>query len=140
MDHRGPEIAAAIDWEGTVLQAHGNLPARELMRRIGAARYFLTLSLAEGFGLLPLEAMALGVTVVGFDGFGGRHYMQPGVNCAVCPYPDISGLADRIIVVMRDPAYAAALAQAGRRTAAEYSYERFRATWIAEFERALAKP
>ncbi len=140
LDHRAPEIAAAIDWEGAVLQAHGELPARELLRLIGAARYFLTLSAAEGFGLIPLEAMALGATVVGFDGFGGRHYMRPGVNCAVCPYPDRADLADLIIAVMRDPAYAAALAQAGRRTAAEYSHERFRAAWIAEFERALAKP
>jgi Glycosyl transferases group 1 len=139
LDNRAPEIAAAIDWEGAVLQARGKLPARELLRLIGAARYFLTLSAAEGFGLLPLEAMALGATVVGFDGFGGRHYMRPGVNCAVCPYAHESDLADRIIAVMRDPAYAAALAQAGRGTAAEYSHERFRAAWIAEFECALAK-
>jgi len=41
------------------------------------------LSVAEGFGLVPLEAMAMGSVVVGFDGYGGREHLTPGANCAV---------------------------------------------------------
>ena len=48
-------------------------------------------SYAQGFGLMPLEAMAMGCTVVGFDGYGGRDYMRPDINCCVVPYPDIDG-------------------------------------------------
>jgi glycosyltransferase involved in cell wall biosynthesis len=102
---------------------------QEFHARIGAARHLLSLSIAEGFGLAPLEAMALGTTVVGFDALGGRDYMRPGVNCEAVAYPDIDGLAARLIRVLEDPAHAEALARAGQPTAAAYSYDRFRLAW-----------
>src|SRR5207302_1108578 len=47
------------------------MPQSELLSRLGSVRYLLTLSPVEGFGLVPLEAMAMGTLVVGYDGFGG---------------------------------------------------------------------
>jgi hypothetical protein len=111
----------------------------ELMRRFGSYRHFLVLSAAEGFGLMPLEAMAMGTTVIGFDGYGGRQYMRPGVNCAVAAYPDIESVADNLIKVTRSPELGARLAQAGRATAESYSYAKFRAAWIEELSRFLDK-
>ncbi|MGH8091732.1 MAG: glycosyltransferase, partial [Rudaea sp.] len=78
---RAPEIEFAEPLEG------GGLAQPELLARLGAVRHMLTLSAAEGFGLVPLEAMATGTLVIGYDGFGGRHYMRPGENCLVAPYP-----------------------------------------------------
>jgi glycosyltransferase involved in cell wall biosynthesis len=111
------------------------LPQRELMVRIGRYRHFLTLSATEGFGLVPLEAMTMGSTVLGFDGFGGRAYMRPGVNCAVTAYPDIEKLADQIVTVIGNPDYAAALAEAGQATGNDhlYTYDHFRAAWREQF-------
>jgi hypothetical protein len=128
---RAPEI---------VLQPvpHGPfIPQPELLRQIGSHRYFLTLSVSEGFGLVPLEAMALGTTVVGFDSFGGREYMKPGINCAVVPYPDIETVADNLIAVLRSPEQGARLAANGQETAAAYTYEAFVAAWTEEFTRCL---
>ena len=115
------------------------IPQRELMARIGQYRYFLTMSAAEGFGLIPLEAMGMGTTVLGFDGFGGRDYMRPGINCAVTAYPDIEGLAEQIATVIGNPGYGEALAEAGRMTATSnvYTYEHFRAAWLEQFYLAL---
>jgi glycosyltransferase involved in cell wall biosynthesis len=118
------------------LPAHG-IAQRDLLAAIGKSRHFLTLSAGEGFGLVPLEAMALGTTVVGFDGFGGRHYMRSGHNCAVAAYPHIDRVADLLLDVIERPHYAAQLADAGRMTASEYSYERFRQRWIDRFARTL---
>jgi hypothetical protein len=118
------------------LAAHGR-PRRELLSVIGKYRYFLTLSAAEGFGLVPLEAMAMGATVVGYDGFGGRHYMRDGQNCAVAAYPQIDQVADKLIDLVERPNHALRLAEAGRETAAAYSYDRFRNDWISRFARAL---
>ena len=114
---------------GTVLE-HG-IPHRELVARLGQVRTFLTLSPAEGFGLMPLEAMAMGTTVVGFDGFGGREYMRPGRNCAVVAYADMEGLAQRLKRVGEDLRHAARLAAAGHATGRSdrYSYARFRSDW-----------
>lgn len=100
-----------------------------LLRRLGEYRYLLSLSVAEGFGLVPLEAMAMGATVVGFDGFGGRDYMEPGANCLIVSYPDTEKVAHCLVTAVRDQALAERLAQAGRITAQRYSYARFRSAW-----------
>lgn len=117
----------------------GDLPHRELLARLGRFRYFLTLSAAEGFGLVPLEAMAMGATVIGYDGFGGRHYLRSGSNCAVAPYPDVEAIADMLIALTDDPVRAEALARRGRDTAAEFTYSRFRRSWTEELRGALGR-
>lgn len=108
----------------------------ELFSRIGACRYFLTLSAAEGFGLVPLEAMALGCTVVGYDGFGGREYMRSGENCLVAAYPRIERVAQLLGEALADPASSAAIARCGRETACAFDAARFRQAWVEELERA----
>ena len=114
----------------------------EYLRRIGAARHLVTVASAEGFGLVALEAMALGTTVLGFDGYGGRDFLRDGVNAACTAYGDFVGLATRIAATVGDPARAARLADGGHRTAAGYGYEPFREAWtarIAQFLNATAR-
>jgi hypothetical protein len=114
------------------------IPHPDFLARIGACRYLVSLSAAEGFGLVPLEAMALGTTVIGFDGFGGSEYMKPGRNCLVTRYPDVAGIAERLVVALNAPAFAERLAQSGRRTASQFSYARFRAAWHNQVRHFLA--
>jgi len=128
---QAPDIAFAEPLPG------GGIPHPQLLARIGAARYLLCLSAAEGFGLVPLEAMALGTLVLGYDGFGGSEYMRNGDNCAVARYADIELVAAQLIAAVRDPLRSAQMAQRGRDTAAQYSYAAFRQAWIEEFSRAL---
>jgi glycosyltransferase involved in cell wall biosynthesis len=111
---------------------------RDLMARLGATRFLLTLSAAEGFGLVPLEAMAMGATVVGYDGLSGRHYMRSGENCLVAPYPEIERVSDMLIDAVAASAHSERIAQRGRETAQHYSYERFRRAWIDMLSRVLA--
>jgi glycosyl transferase family 1 len=132
LSDRAPEIRLEDSISGI------SLPQSELMQRIGSYRHLLTLSIAEGFGLVPLEAMAMGTTVIGFDGFGGRDYMRPGVNCAVAAYPDIEAVADNLVAVIRAPELGAQLAQEGRKTAESYTYASFRSAWLEEFRQWLA--
>jgi hypothetical protein len=128
---RAPEI------EFAEALASADVPHHELLARLGSARYLLSLSAAEGFGLVPLEAMAMGTLVCGYDGFGGRQYMRPGENCAVAPYPDVDLVAERLIAAVCDPQSGAQMAQRGRETAAHYSYAAFRRAWIDELRQAL---
>lgn len=126
----------------TVHIAHiGDAPLsrRELLARMGRNRYFLSLVPHEGFGLMPLEAMAMGCTVLGFDGGGGRDYLRDGENCAVVGYPDIDGLIEKVVSVFEDPLLAASLALAGKRmaTAGPYTYEHFRDSWRTIFSNRL---
>jgi glycosyltransferase involved in cell wall biosynthesis len=128
---RAPHFTLAEPLEGS------GVPHAELLSALGGVRYFLTLSAAEGFGLVPLEAMAMGALVVGYDGFGGRHYLRSGDNCAVAPHPQIERVADLLIDAVNAPERSAAMAQRGRETARDYSYDVFRRAWIEEFQTVL---
>jgi glycosyltransferase involved in cell wall biosynthesis len=114
------------------------MPQQELLSRVGRVRYTLFLSAAEGLPLVPLEAMAMETIVIGYDGFGGRHYMRPGINCAVAAYPEIERVAEMLIEAVSSPERAAIMVRKGKETASEYSYEAFRANWIDEFSKILA--
>jgi len=83
----------------------------------------------------------VGATVGGFDAFGGRDYLRPGINRAVTTYPDIEGVTKLITTILADAVQTQALAEAGHATAAAplYTYEHFRAAWRAQFAIALTK-
>ena len=67
---------AGVDLDNVV--GDERLPHTDFLAQLGGRRHLVSLSAAEGFGLVPLEAMAMGTTVIGFDGFGGREYMNSG--------------------------------------------------------------
>lgn len=109
------------------------LPHRRLLSKLGSVRYFLSLSPTEGCPLVPLEAMAMNTVVFGYDGFGGRHYMRTGYNCAVVPFAEIERVAELITDVINMPDAGALIANRGRQTATEFTYEAFRTAWLSEF-------
>jgi hypothetical protein len=137
---RAPEVDAAIDWDGATLQRGGKLTHAALCERLAQARFCLSLTPGEGFGLIPLEAMGLGTVVLGFDGFGGRHYFRRGENCLVRPYPDVAGVADDLVTLLADEDLGQRLSVAGRVTAAGYGYETFRRAWVTKFTELLGSP
>lgn len=136
---RDRALEEAIDWDAAVERGRSRTPRDQLLSRIASARYLLTLSVAEGFGLVPLEAMGMGTVVLGFDGYGGREYMVPGQNCAVATYPDVVGLVDGMIRAMRDPVFSQRIAAAGVETATRYTYASFRSAWVSELNDFLSR-
>ena len=108
-----------------------NTPHPSLLGILSENRYFLSLSAVEGFGLVPLEAMMCGTATVGFHGCGGD-YFRNGENALVCGYPDFRRLADLFAGLLSDDALARELVRYGRRTAAGYTFEKFRNAWIEE--------
>lgn len=114
-----------------------SLPRSELFSRIAACRFFLSLSAAEGFGLVPLEAMSLGTVVTGFDGFGGRQYMRSMDNCAVAPWADIEQVAAHLTMLSQNDGMAMAMAERGRQTASQYTFDRFRELWKTYFRNTV---
>lgn len=60
-------------WEVIAIQGRTESQAAEILR---SSSIFLSFSELEGFGLPPLEALACGCLVVGFDGFGGREFFS----------------------------------------------------------------
>ena len=101
----------------------------DLMSRLSSSRYLLSLSAAEGFGLIPLEAMAAGTAVIGFDGFGGRGYMRDGANCLVAPYPKIDAVINKFNELVTHPRKAESLTRRGLDTARRYDRKAFENRW-----------
>jgi len=61
---------------------------------------FIAHSYPEGFGLPPLEAMALGTIVIGYTGGGGSDFMENNVNCLIARDGDVKVLADHLTQVI----------------------------------------
>lgn len=101
----------------------------ELANLFNQHKYFLTLNPSEGFGLPPLEAMASGCAVVGFDSIGGRDYFEHGKNAHIVKYGDFEGLADYLRKVELNPNIGQNLAKCAVDTARRFSFSRFEAEW-----------
>ncbi|MDR2051596.1 MAG: glycosyltransferase [Deltaproteobacteria bacterium] len=61
-----------------------DLAPEEVAAQLASCHIFLCSSLAEGFGLPPLEAMAAGCVPVGFAGLGGWEYMRGSALLPCC--------------------------------------------------------
>lgn len=109
----------------------------DLVAKLGEFRYVVSLAQSEGFGLIPLEAMASGCCVLGFHGGGGLEYMRDGIDCAVVDYPSVDIVADRLVQLSQDPISAEALAAAAIDRAQDFSRDVFEANWKAYFKRLL---
>jgi len=83
--------------------------------RIMAAIDVLTLtSSSEGFGLVLIEAMAGAVPVVGSRVGGVAEIISDGEDGFLVPYGDAHAIADSIKTLLKDPARAKRMGQAGR--------------------------
>ncbi|WP_108658999.1 glycosyltransferase [Acuticoccus kandeliae] len=111
------------------LRTEAKISHRDLIARLGTTRTLLSLVPAEGFGLTPLEAMGVGATVCGLDGIAGRDYMRHGRNALITRYGPVEAIADTVLTALSDPARAATIAKAGRRTAERFVQPVFEKRW-----------
>jgi glycosyltransferase involved in cell wall biosynthesis len=134
------ELRGALEgWEVVTIHGRTEREAAELLR---SSQVFLSFSRLEGFGLPPLEALASGCLVVGFDGFGGRELFQPPFATSI-EDGDVVAFAraveDVIHRIDADPAAMAAAAVEGARFAREhYSQEVERRDLVGVFAPLLA--
>ena len=108
-------IVEGIEWPGFV-------PEDEKRRILRESRVFVAPSYEEGWGIAVCEALASGVPVVAYrhpvldELFGGAYV---GVTAG-----DVEALAEHVIRVLEDDAYADSLSNRGREVARRYDVSR----------------
>jgi glycosyltransferase involved in cell wall biosynthesis len=131
------QVIASGGLAGSVrlLGARDDVP--DLMR---AADVVLHSSIApEPFGLVVVEAMALGVPVVASPLGGPAEIVTPGTGLLVDPR-DVEALASALGRMADDAAFRASLAAAGRVRAEDFAVERTVAAIEAVYDELLARP
>ncbi|GAA2664880.1 MULTISPECIES: glycosyltransferase family 1 protein [Actinosynnema] len=117
-----------VDLTAPHVRLLGKLPDAELAHVLRRATALAAPSLAEGFGLPVVEAMSEGVPVVHSD--APALVEVAGGAGVVAERGDPRSLETALRSVLTDPARAAELAEAGRRRAEVFTWERAaRAVW-----------
>jgi alpha-maltose-1-phosphate synthase len=99
------------------------LPKPEVIQLLTHATVFAIPSVYEPLGIVNLEAMACGTAVVGSRTGGIPEVVADGETGLLVPPDEPRPLADALNVLLRDPARARAMGQAGRKRAvAEFGW------------------
>lgn len=104
-------LVASLGLEGRVELPGRVSNPRSLFRRCDL---FALSSESEGFGLVLIEAMSVGLPVISFDcDFGPREIITPDISGILVPSGDVQALARAISTLAKDDALRARLAQGG---------------------------
>ncbi len=115
------------------------LSHREFLAAIAGNRFAVCLAPLEGFGLVPLEALAVGTVPFGFHGGGARDYLDETVGAGLTQYPDLDGVADRMARLFHDESAALTISDAGPAVAAPFTRAAFDRNWIEELTQLLGE-
>jgi glycosyltransferase involved in cell wall biosynthesis len=81
----------------------------------------VTASVGESFGLVTVEAMALGKPVVGVDSAGTAEIIEDGVSGLLVPPADPKAMAAAVLDLLEDPALRARIAAGAAARAEQFS-------------------
>jgi len=143
-------VAVHPDWQ---LRLFGHGPGRALLRQrireaglhnhvllmgrtdhpadeMAQAAIFVLSSRYEGFGMVLIEALAVGLPVVSFDcPRGPSDIITPGVDGMLVPPQDVDALAAAIIDLIENPAKRRSYSDAALHTATRYDIEVVGKAW-----------
>jgi glycosyltransferase involved in cell wall biosynthesis len=101
-----------------------------------AADIYVSTALHEGFGIVFLEAQAVGLPIVCYDEGGQVDFLVHGESAWVVPLGDAGTFAERLRELVRDPALRERFGRAGRESVGDYDIERCAARFLEIYEEA----
>ncbi len=118
----------------------GKLPHREALQEMAQADIFCLPSWQEGFGVVYIEAMALGIPVIGVKGEGIEDVIDHGANGLLVRPHEVEDLAEALESLLKSPDYARKLAVAGKATVlAGFTWEHNAARMIELYRSLLGR-
>jgi glycosyltransferase involved in cell wall biosynthesis len=121
-----PDLRKRVDRLGLAerVELTGFVSESEKLRLLRGAWVHVLTSPKEGWGIANLEAAACGTATVASDSPGLRDSVLPGQTGFLVPHGDVATLANRIQVMLTDPALRESLGLGARRFAEQFSWER----------------
>ena len=109
-------------WESIIFL--GKVPQNLLFEYVKAADIFVLNTDYEGFSHQLLETMALGTPIITTPVGGNVELIEDGINGIFVGYNDESKIADSIVRLVRDPAFAEKISENAKAKVKEFSDER----------------
>lgn len=141
----GPELArlqalrAQLELEGAV-DFLGRIANEAMPALLAQCVCLINPSRVDNMPVSILEAFAAGVPVVSTRAGGIPDMLRHGHNGLLVAVDNDEAMAEQVLRILRDPALAQRLAQAGRAEAETYSSTRIRQLWLDTYQRAVAQP
>jgi glycosyltransferase involved in cell wall biosynthesis len=141
----GPEAAnlraqiRKLNMERSVVML-GGLQRKQVAELMAAANVFVLPSMVESFGMVLLEAMAIGTPIVCTRTQGALEIIKDDKDSLAAPVADSDALADAIVRVLSDRRLAARLRKNGLKTVHErFSWEKTAKMTLTLYEKVREK-
>ncbi len=131
--HECPALNAAMRTYRWV----SSLPHAGVLEEMARQDVLVFPSLFEGFGLVLLEAMSQGVTVITTAHTAGPDLLEEGVDGFIVPVRSAGAIAEKLELLVREPERCAAMGEAARRKAAACAWRAYRKGVAAAVGRVL---
>lgn len=136
---RRPTIACpALDRELGRVRYIETCPHREILEEMARNDVFIFPSLFEGFGLVLLEAMAMGLPIIATPHTAAPDLVTDGQEGFIVPIRSSSAIAERLDTLRRDPALGQAMAARAIARAREFTWENYERQLAAAVQSTLA--
>jgi starch synthase len=133
-----PMVAcSALDHELSAIRWIPSCSHREVLAEMAAHDVFVFPSLFEGFGLVLLEAMAMGLPIITTAHTAGPDLITDGVEGFIVPIRSSSEISEKLDLLRRDPDRRVAMSESARARAREFTWEQYGHTLAGSVSSAL---
>ena len=116
---------AALDRELASVRWIASCSHREVLAEMAAHDVFVFPSLFEGFGLVLLEAMAMGLPIITTPHTAGPDLITDAVEGFIVPIRSAVGIAEKLDLLRREPERRTAMAERAQARAQEFTWEQY---------------
>jgi len=115
-------------------------PHAQVLTEMAAQDVFVFPSLFEGFGLVLLEAMAMGLPIIATAHTAAPDLIDDGVEGFLVPIRSAAAIAEKLDLLRREPALIHAMGTAAAKRAATFTWETYGSRLAASVARACQLP
>lgn len=131
------EPCPVLDRELASVRWLSSCPHQQVLAEMESHDVFVFPSLFEGFGLVLLEAMAMGLPIITTPHTAGPDLIRDGVEGFIVPIRSTAAIVERLEQLHREPARRADMSHRARLRAKEFTWEAYGETLAACVAQAL---